>query len=77
VFKSTSPPNFVEVNLAVGRIESTLKVAEVVKFLNSKITKWRQTAKPELKKQLAVSLSRSGIQVPLSNLAVEALRGPL
>lgn len=72
VFKSTSPPNFVEVNLAVGKIESTLKVAEVVKLLNSKITKWRQTAKPELKKQLAVSLSRSGIQVPLSNLAVEA-----
>jgi hypothetical protein len=71
VFKSISPPNFVDVNVANSAIDSTLKALDVVKFLNSKITQWRQTKKPEHKKQRAASLARSGVQVPLSNLAVE------
>jgi hypothetical protein len=72
VFAYTSPPNFVDVNLEDGEIRSTLKVSEVVKLLNSMVSKWRQTTKPEVKKQLAASLARLGIHVPLSSLAVEA-----
>jgi hypothetical protein len=71
-FASTSPPNFVDVNLEDCEIRPTLKVSEVVKLLNSMVSKWRQTTKPEVKKQLAASLARSGIHVPLSSLAVEA-----
>ena len=72
VFKSTSPPSFVDVNLTGGAIEPRLKAHEVVALLNSKISKWSQTAKPEVKKQLAASLAQSGISAPLTNLEVEA-----
>ncbi len=71
VFRSANPPTFVDVDLAVGAIESKLKASEVVTFLESKLSKWRQTTKPEVKKQLAASLAQSGVNVPLTNLAVE------
>jgi hypothetical protein len=72
VFKSISQIPFVDVNVANNAIVSTLKVSDVVKLLNSKIALWRQTKKPEHKKQHAASLVRSGIQPPLSSLAVES-----
>ena len=72
LFNATNSPNFGYVTVGNNAIDPAVKVSDVVKFLNSKITQWRQTTKLDERKARAMSLVKYGIQVPLSNLAIES-----
>jgi hypothetical protein len=71
VYHRDAKPSFVEVDLSEGHIEPAQKAADVVKFLNSSISKWRQVTSKEARSRHAATLTRLGIQVPFRAVVFE------